>query len=149
MKKDQMPVHNFKKFEELGLSPEDFLPQNKTSKIIIEDLKIFAKHGVLPEENIIGTYYLINAEISANLWNAAESDDLEDTINYAKINDIIHHEMSIPSKLLEHVIGRIFNKLEQNFPQITAIKIKLTKTNPPMKGEMKGVSIEMEKKMEN
>lgn len=149
MKKDQMPVHNFKKFEELGLSSEDFLSKNKISKIIIEDLKIFAKHGVLPEENIIGTYYLINAEISANLWNAAESDDLEDTINYAKINDIIHQEMDIPSKLLENVIGRIFSRLEKNFPQITEMKIKLTKTNPPMKGEMKGVSIEMQKKMEN
>ena len=57
--------------------------------------------------------------------------------------------MKISSKLLEHVIGRIFSKLEQNFPQITAMKIKLTKVNPPMKGEMKGVSIEMEKRMDN
>lgn len=149
MKKDTMPVHSFKKYEELGLTIEDFtLMQNKSSKIIIENLKIFAKHGVLPEENAIGTYYLINAEINANLWKASETDDLEDTINYALINDIIHQEMAIPSKLLEHIIGRIFTRLENQFPQITSMKIKLTKTNPPMTGEMHGVSIEMEKKME-
>ena len=46
-------------------------------------------------------------------------------------------------------MGRILSKLEQNFPQITVMKIKLTKVNPPMKGEMKGVSIEMEKRMDN
>ena len=97
----------------------------------------------------MGTYYLVNLEIEANIWKASQTDDLEDTINYAEINDIIHQEMAIPSKLLEHVIGRIFSKLEQNFPQITAMKIKLTKVNPPMKGEMKGVSIEMEKRMDN
>lgn len=143
-----MPIHSFKKYEELGLTYQDFYPSNGSSKIIIEDLKIFAKHGVLPEENLIGTYYLINAEIYANLWKASQTDNLEDTINYAEINDIIHQEMAIPSKLLENVIKRIFDKLEAKFPQITAIKIKLTKTNPPMQGEMKGVSIEMKKIME-
>lgn len=141
-----MPVHSFKKYEEMGLTAEDFRPKNQ-SKIIIEDLKIYAYHGVLPEENKVGTYYLINAEIHANLWQAAESDNLEHTINYAEINEIIHQEMGIPSQLLENVIHRIFNKLEVNFPQIYFMKIKLTKTNPPMRGEMKGVSIEMEKSL--
>ena len=149
MQKDQMPVHRFKKYEELGLTSKDFEQNYRKSRILIEDLKIFAKHGVLQEENVVGTYYLVNLEIEANIWKASQTDDLEDTINYAEINDIIHQEMAIPSKLLEHVIGRIFSKLEQNFPQITAMKIKLTKVNPPMKGEMKGVSIEMEKRMDN
>lgn len=115
------------------------------SKIIIEDLKIYAYHGVLPEETIIGTYYLINLELQADISKAAETDDLNDTINYALVNDIVHEEMKIPSRLLEHVIGRIFLRLENTFPEISFIKIKLTKTNPPMKGEMKGVSVEMEK----
>ena len=149
MHKDQMPVHRFKKYEELGLTSKDFEQNYRKSRILIEDLKIFAKHGVLQEENVVGTYYLVNLEIEANIWKASQTDALEDTINYAEINEIIHQEMAIPSKLLEHVIGRIFSKLEQNFPQITAMKIKLTKVNPPMKGEMKGVSIEMEKRMDN
>lgn len=117
------------------------------SKIIIEDLKIYAFHGVLPEETIIGTYYLINLEIHSDISKAAISDDLNDTINYAEVNEIIHSEMKVPSKLLEHVIGRIFAKLEKAFPQISFMKMKLTKTNPPMKGEMKGVSVEMEKRI--
>ncbi|MCV5004877.1 dihydroneopterin aldolase, partial [Escherichia coli] len=80
--------------------------------------KIYAYHGVLPEENILGTYYLINAEIHADLWKAAESDDLNDTINYAMVNDIIHEEMKIPSQLLEHVIGRIMSRIAETFRQI-------------------------------
>lgn len=116
-----------------------------TSKILLENLKVYAYHGVLPEEKILGTYYLLNVEIHADLWKASESDDLKDTINYAEINTIIHEEMKIPSQLLEHAIGRIFKKLENAFPQISFIRIKLTKTNPPMPGEMFGVSVEMEK----
>ena len=115
------------------------------SKIYLEDVKIYAYHGVLPEENIIGTYYILNAELHTDLWEAAESDDLNDTISYADINEIIHDEMKIKSKLLEHVAGRIIFRIHEKFSQIDYIKLKITKTAPPMKGEMKGASIELEK----
>ncbi len=150
MKKEDnanLPVPSFTKLQNIGLTAEDFDIKNENlrSRILIEDLKIYAYHGVLPEEKTIGTYYLVNAEVHADLRKAAQSDHLEDTINYAEINDIIHREMEISSLLLEGVIGRIIQKLEEKFPQITYIKIKLTKTNPPMQGEMKGVSVELEK----
>lgn len=116
------------------------------SKIILEDIKIYAYHGVLPEERLIGTYYILNVEVTTDLWKAALTDDLEDTISYADINDIIHEEMSVPSDLLEHVAGRIIHKIEHKFSSVTEIKVRLTKTRPPMQGEMKGVSIELSKK---
>lgn len=117
-----------------------------TSKILLEDIKIYAHHGVLPEENIIGTYYLVNLEAHADLWKATETDDLNDTISYADLNQIIHEEMTIPAKLLESVAGRIISKIHGRFPQISFLKLKITKTNPPMQGEMKGASVEFEKK---
>lgn len=115
------------------------------SKIYLEDVKIYAYHGVLPEENIVGTYYILNLELHTDLWKAAESDNLDDTISYADINDIIHDEMMIKSKLLEHVAGRIISRIHEKFSQIDYIKIKITKTAPPMRGEMKGASIELER----
>ena len=123
------------------------MAKNKSimSKIYLEDVKIYAYHGVLPEENVIGTYYILNLEIHTDLWKAAESDNLNDTISYADINDILHQEMQIKSKLLEHVAGRIINKINEKFSNVSYVKLKLTKTAPTMKGEMKGSSIELEK----
>lgn len=115
------------------------------SKIYLEDIKIYAYHGVLPEENIIGTYYILNTELHTDLWKAAESDDLNDTISYADVNEIIHNEMKIKSKLLEHVAGRIISRIHEKFPQIDYAKIKITKTAPPMNGEMQGAGIELER----
>ena len=117
-----------------------------TSKILLENLKIYAYHGVLPEETITGTYFILNVEIHSDLWKATVSDDLADTINYAEINRIIHEEMKIPSKLMEHVAGRMMKKIKEVFPQITFISIRMTKTNPPMQGEMEGVSVAFERK---
>lgn len=117
-----------------------------TSKIFLEEVKIYAYHGVLPEENLIGTYYLVNIEVHADIWKSTETDDLNDTISYADINDIVHQQMEIPSKLLEHVAGRIMKEINQKFPKISFIKLKITKISPPMKGEMKGASVEFERK---
>ena len=111
------------------------------SKIILEDLKIYVYHGVLPEENIIGTYYLVNAELEVDLWKAAESDELADSVSYADINDLIHEEMKIKSKLLEHVAGRIISRVEREFSAVKSVKLKITKTSPPMKGECKAKSL--------
>lgn len=116
------------------------------TKIILEDIKIYANHGVLPEENTVGTNFIVNCEVQTDLWKAAETDDLKDTISYADLNQIIHDEMAKTSQLLEHVAGRIIAKIHEKFPQISYIKLKITKTNPPMKGEMKGASVEFEKK---
>lgn len=115
------------------------------SKIILEDLKIYAYHGVLPEENLIGTYYLINAEFETDLWKAADTDNLNDTVSYAEINDFIHEEMSRPSKLLENVAGRIIEGIGKKFPQILAVKLTIMKTSPPIKGECKGASVYFER----
>ncbi|MGN7706134.1 dihydroneopterin aldolase [Chryseobacterium sp. 22543] len=115
------------------------------SKIYLEDVRIYAYHGVLPEENIIGTSYILNVELHTDLWKAAASDDLHDTISYADINDILHKEMKIKSRLLEHVAGRIISTIHNSFPQVDYIKLKITKTAPPMQGEMTGASIELEK----
>lgn len=115
-----------------------------TSKIFLENVKIYAYHGVLPEEKIIGTYFIVNVELHADLWKAVGTDDLNDTINYAKINEIIHQQMEIPSELMEHVAGRILKNIKVAFPQISFVKVRITKTSPPMKGEMDGVSVEIE-----
>ena len=115
-----------------------------STKIVLEERKSYARHGVLYEEQKIGTYYLIDVEIHTDFSKAMLSDDINDTISYADINDIIHQEMAIPSLLLERVAGRIIHHIQQNFSNISYIKLKITKTNPPMKGEMKGAGIEVE-----
>ncbi|MDY3521914.1 dihydroneopterin aldolase [Riemerella anatipestifer] len=115
------------------------------SKIILEDIKIYAYHGVLPEENVVGTYYLVNLECDVDLWSAAQTDNLEDTISYAELNDIVHQEMGVNSKLLEHVAGRIIKTILTKYPQIIYIKIKITKKSPPMRGEVQGASVVLEK----
>jgi dihydroneopterin aldolase len=114
------------------------------SKILIENIKIYAYHGCLKEENIIGSDYLIDFEVDLDFSKASETDNLNYTVSYADINTVIHEEMSIVSCLLEHVAQRILDRVLKDFQQLEKVKIKLSKVNPPMGGDVEKVSVIME-----
>ena len=115
------------------------------SKILIENIKIYAFHGCLKEENIIGSDYLIDLEVDLDYSEASKTDNLIHTVSYADINKVIHSEMAIISCLLEHAAQRIIDKVLENFPLIDKVKIKLSKVNPPMGGDVEKVSVILEK----
>ena len=61
--------------------------------IQLSDIHFYAYHGCLPTENVIGTDYIVNLKIGLDLSKAMESDDLNDTINYQIIYDLIEKEI--------------------------------------------------------
>jgi dihydroneopterin aldolase len=72
-----------------------------------------------------------------------ESDDVADTLNYAELCQIVKREMAVPSKLLEHVAGRIGRAVFEAFPEATALELSLTKINPPMGADCDGAGVEL------
>lgn len=109
--------------------------------ILLENVRLYAYHGVGEQERIVGNHYLINLKIKINVMDAVRSDSLEDTISYADVFEMIKKEMAIPSKLLEHVAGRIISALHKTYPAIENIELKLSKNNPPMGADMDYASV--------
>jgi len=115
-------------------------------KISIElnSMKFYAFHGFSQQESKVGNYYTVNLAYVCPSENACFSDDLNDTINYAAIFDVVKNEMERPSKLLEHIAKRISTAIKTAFPQITYLKIGVSKINPPLGGEVQSVSVTIE-----
>lgn len=114
------------------------------NKVIIKGLRIFAHHGVMPQENTIGAYFTIDVSIETDFSYAMETDSLEGTISYADVHAVIKREMAVKSKLLEHVGSRIANAILNEFPQSKSVWLRLLKENPPMGAECDGAGIEIE-----
>ena len=100
--------------------------------IRMEGMKFYAFHGVLPQENLVGANYYIDLKLKTDFSHAAETDELEGTVNYADIHTAVKEEMRITSQLLEHVCQRIARRIFHDFPTIESIDISLFKENPPM-----------------
>lgn len=112
-------------------------------KIYVEGIKIYAYHGCFKEETVIGTNFLVNVELDVDLQKASESDNLNDTVNYQTVFQVIKQEMEIPSKLLEHVAGRCLSSLFNVFPTVENITIKIAKLNPPLGGHINSVAVKL------
>lgn len=106
----------------------------KTS-IQIDNIRFYAYHGVMEQEQTVGNHFTVSIWLEADVVKATETDELDATISYADVCDVVKAEMDVPSKLLEHVAGRIYRKLRAVFPQITALEVKVYKQNPPGCGD--------------
>lgn len=116
------------------------------STIRLKNIKIYAFHGCMQEEGQIGSDYLVNLKVKANLDKAAESDDLNDTVDYVLLQKIVKDEMAIRSKLLEHVGKRIVDTILLTVPLVRAVKVTVSKVNPPIGGDVAEVSVTMSSK---
>ncbi|MFD0931725.1 dihydroneopterin aldolase [Psychroflexus salinarum] len=114
--------------------------------ISLNNIRVYAYHGCLPEETKIGSDYRIDLSVEANLDLSAESDVLSDTVDYVHLNKIVKDEMSQPSKLLEHVAKRILDRIFSELSPVQASKVKVAKLNPPLGGDVEDVSITLSRK---
>ena len=114
--------------------------------IRVKNIRVYAYHGCLVEEGKIGSDYRIDLKVKANLKPSAKSDNLADTVDYVHLNRIVKEEMAIRTKLLETVAKLILDRILLEIPKADEARIKVSKLNPPIGGNVEMVSILMTQK---
>lgn len=117
------------------------------SYIYLDEVRFYAFHGVMPQETQVGGEFLVSLRVGYPIQAAMETDDVADTLNYDELFQLVKQQMDIPSKLLEHVAGRIVKAIHEQFPQVSSIHLRITKENPPMGADSKGAGVEVNVKM--
>ncbi|MDR0834568.1 MAG: dihydroneopterin aldolase [Candidatus Symbiothrix sp.] len=107
----------------------------------LKEMKFHAYHGVMAQERKVGNTYTVDLKLAFDFSRAMQTDDLNDTINYAAVYALIDREMAIPSNLIEHLAARILEKIHASFPQIKQLEIRVAKQNPPFGGDVKQAAV--------
>ena len=113
------------------------------SLITIENMEFYAYHGHFEEEQKIGTWFSLDLTMEVDTSKAEHSDELEDTVDYSAVYQVVKEQMMVPSKLLEHVGRRILNAVKDQFPDVNDAILKIRKMNPPIGGKMDFVCLEL------
>lgn len=110
--------------------------------ISIEGMEFHAYIGCFDEEKIIGTRFIVDLYLSVDAKKAMQSDDLKDTVNYQAVYLLIKEQMNKKINLLEHAVANIQDAVLQKFPEITSLRCKIRKMNPPLGGQIDVVAFE-------
>ena len=114
------------------------------NRIEVNGMRVWAHHGCMEEEAIIGQEYRIDVTIWADLGPSAATDDLDKTVDYVDVYRIVKREMGVRSKLVEQVCDRIVKGLRAELPLAQSVEVKVTKFQPPISGDCDHISVVMQ-----
>lgn len=115
-------------------------------KIKIEELEVFAKHGVFPEENVLGQKFLVSAVLYTDTRKAGQTDDLTASIHYGEISQFIDRFMKEHTfRLLERAAERLAEELLLHTPLLKRIELEIKKPWAPVGLPLKTVSVEIDR----
>ena len=111
--------------------------------IRLDNIDLYAYHGVAPEERELGQHFLVSVELYTDLTAAATSDDLSQTIDYAGVYQTVAEAFrSQPCQLLERAAWKVLEALFADFPIAEAV-VRVRKLSPPVNAVFDGAEVEL------
>lgn len=115
-------------------------------QIRIDNLEVFAHHGVFPEEKEYGQKFYVNAILYTNTRHAGLADELSYSTNYSEICHFITNWMQERIyDLIESVAENLAEQILLNFGSITKIDLEIRKPFAPMRLTFESVSVRIER----
>lgn len=103
-------------------------------EICLEGLRFMSRHGVMPQERVVGNEFVVDVSLRIPCLAGVEEDNLDATVSYADVFDIVKQEMETPRMLLERVASLIRTRIMEKWPFIKGGVITICKSTPPITG---------------
>ena len=117
-----------------------------SDRIELKGIESFGYHGVFEHERREGQTFYADVCADLDLEAASNSDDLNDTVDYGAIVDLVIEDIqSDPCNLIEHLAGRIADRILFEFHKINGISVTIHKPNAPVDGNVLDITVIIER----
>ncbi len=111
-------------------------------QIRIENLEVYAHHGVLKEENTLGQKFLVSLVLYTDTAQAGRRDDLSYSVNYADVAHFVEKQMKVRNyKLIEAAAENLAEEILLQFPLVSRVCIEIRKPWAPILLPLDHVSV--------
>ncbi len=100
-----------------------------------------AYHGCYDMEQRVGNRFVVDLEITTELGDLAQSDDVTQSVNYLTVYEVVREQMAVTRRTIEAVAAQIIDAVKQRFPQIVSLSCSVAKMAPPLGGKIERVSV--------
>tara|TARA_B100000902_G_C27158278_1_gene837355 strand:+ start:660 stop:1007 length:348 start_codon:yes stop_codon:yes gene_type:complete len=111
--------------------------------IKVEGIKVFAYHGHLVEEAILGGHFIVNVWVTLDTSKVEKTDKLKDTVDYVKIIEIVNEKMQIRADMIEVPAKRIIEAIME-LEKVQKVKVEVEKLKPPINESFDKISVTIE-----
>jgi dihydroneopterin aldolase len=113
--------------------------RSMTDRIRLNDMVFYGYHGVLEEERILGQRFVVDVEMRLDLAAAGRNDDLERTVNYAAVFDLVRQVVTgPPMRLIEAVAEAIAARVLAEHGLVERVEVRIRKPEVPIPGSVLG-----------
>lgn len=116
---------------------------NNIVTIEVTGLHLYARHGVLPQERVVGNEFVVDLALELDAAEAVEHDRLEGTVNYAEAVELVREQMAEPVQLLEHLAGKIRLAIKDRWPMVRGGYVRVSKPHAPVGAQVDNVSVSL------
>lgn len=110
--------------------------------ILIKGIHGFGYHGVFDHEAKNGQDFYVDLEILLDLSTASTSDDLQDTIDYGALSDLVVEEITgIRVQLIEKLAGRIADRIKASHQKIERVAVTVHKPKAPVAAKVADIAV--------
>lgn len=108
--------------------------------IKVEGIRIFAYHGHLPEEALLGGHFIVGVWLQADTLEVEKTDCLADTVDYVQIIKIVKEQMAIRADMIEVPTRRIVDALLM-LNKVQKVTVEMEKVKPPINAIFDKISV--------
>ena len=114
-------------------------------RILIIGLRELGVHGVLPEEQVRPQPFQVDIELIVDARPAGESDELDDTVDYAAVCEAVSRVVTSESyRLLERLAARIAEVCRAD-QRVQGVTVEVRKLHPPVRASLDSVGVRIER----
>lgn len=113
-----------------------------SDQIVLTGIHGFGYHGLFEHERKDGQDFFVDLTLSVDLTAAAQSDAIEDTVNYAEITDLVVEEITTnPVNLIEKLAARIAERVLNQHIKVQIVSVTVHKPQAPVAAQLKDIAV--------
>lgn len=101
-----------------------------TQEVALKDMRFFSPIGFYEEEQLLGNEFYVDVVVTFP-FSGLDSEDLQHTVNYEELFQIMTAVMRPKRKLLESAAEEIVTQVCEKYNFVTKVYVLIRKTTPP------------------
>ena len=118
-----------------------------SDQIFLTGIAAFGYHGLFDHERQNGQDFFVDVALTVDLSAASKSDEIQDTVNYAEItNLVVKHITTDPVNLIEKLAGRIADQILEDHVKVSLVTVTVHKPQAPVAAVLKDIAVQVTRK---